>query len=185
MIRSESTKALGQPSDTKPTRGSRTSCIRLRIIGCFMNVNGGAAQQFSTEPCAAAPGCGSSTLLLVVGAALRRRGERGKGEGGEHSTCLVLHALLHIHEELGALLEITAEHPLHRRRLHLDELLPEIRRQHHLVAVNLLCLLLQLLLNGKKRLHVLLDVLPHDRLLRATVEADHLCQYLRAEPWST
>src|SRR5437899_1274975 len=147
MIRSESTKAFGHPSDTKPTRGSCASWIRLRIIGCF--ISGKAAQQFSTEDRGAALRCGRSTLLLVVGPALRRRGERGKGKGGEHAARLVLHSLLHVHEELRALLEIAAEHALHGGRLHLDELLPQIGRQHHLVAVNLLCLLLQLLLNGE------------------------------------
>src|SRR5437773_5148819 len=117
MIRSESTKAFGHPSDTKPTHGSRASCLRLRIIGCFINSR--AAQQFSTDECGAALRCSRSTLLLVVGPALRRRGERGKGKGGEHAARLVLHSLLHVHEELRALLEIAAEHALHRGRLHL------------------------------------------------------------------
>src|SRR5882672_192136 len=116
MIRSESTNAFGQPSDTKPTRGSRASWTRPRIIGCFINVNGEAAQQSLTEERGAALPCSRSTLLLVVGPALRRRGERRKGEGGEHAARLVLHSLLHVHEELCALLEIAAEHALHRGR---------------------------------------------------------------------
>ena len=41
--------------------------------------------------------------------------------------------------------------------------------------------LLQLLLDREERLHVLLHVLPHHRLLRRAVEADHLREHLGAE----
>ena len=73
--------------------------------------------------------CGASRhqrFFVVVARwfASRRSWER---ERGEQPARLVLHPLLHVHEQLGALLEIVAEHALHRRRLHLQKLLPQVR----------------------------------------------------------
>src|SRR5678816_2791843 len=71
---------------------------------------------------------------------------RKSGKTGEHRPRLLLHVLLHLHEQIFRLLNIAGHHRLDHRRLHIDELGPHLRT--NLVRfVKRLALLLQLALN--------------------------------------
>src|SRR5215468_5289007 len=97
------------------------SSPRPLVLASSCALIGAPGHPFAYAPIAfTGPG---SALLIVLGSV--RRTEVGEGEGGEESACLVLHALLHVHEQLGTLLQIVAEHALHGGGLHLQELLPQ------------------------------------------------------------
>src|SRR5688572_2929930 len=104
-MRSESTSALGQPSETNPTLGGAAPRARGR-----------------------APRSGLVFAAFVLAAVIRGRarrpglalagpaaGEIGEGEVAEEIAGLLLQLLLHFHEGVGALLEVAAHQPLHRR----------------------------------------------------------------------
>src|SRR5690348_4085773 len=133
-MRSESTRAFGQPRLTKPTLG-------------------------------AALRAGTAGLLLAFAlVALAARGETGEGEAGEHVAGLTLHLLLELREHLLALLDVGLHQALHRRALQVHELRPELLRGARMVAVDLLRLLLERLLNILERLDVPLEVRAHHAL---------------------
>src|SRR5512134_2582429 len=132
-MRSESTSALGQPRDTKPTAGMAAAGRRCAAVRS-----------------------GLSFFVLVLGAVIRRRlrcsglaclaraaaRETGEREIAEQVAGLLLQLLLHFHEGIGALLEIAAHQPLDRRPLHLDEFVPGLGAEHRVAAVHLPRLLL-------------------------------------------
>src|SRR5436305_1356761 len=118
-MRSESTSALGQPSDTKPTLGvcfairwARAAASRLTFgLGVF--------------------GRGLVALRLEAGI---RIGKVGKLERSEDITCLLLQLLLHLQEGLSALLQIARHQSLDGWSLHLHELTPGIGVEHRIIA---------------------------------------------------
>src|SRR6266508_3932353 len=121
---SESTSAFGQPSETNPTRGVVAAGCGRFTRWITVDVMGGCSisRRKKTGPCARLlRRFERLALFLLVRFSLLRSTEIGEGERREHTPGLVLHPLLHVHEELGALLQVVAEHPLHRRRLHLHE----------------------------------------------------------------
>src|SRR5512134_2931178 len=132
-MRSESTSALGQPRDTKPTAGMAAPGRRRTVARS-----------------------GLAFVVLVLAAVIRRRlrcsgfaclaraaaRETGEGEITEQVAGLLLQLLLHLHEGVGALLEIAAHQPLDRRPLHLDEFVPGLGAEHRVPAVHLPRLLL-------------------------------------------
>src|ERR1041384_5302238 len=105
-MRSESTRALGQPRLTKPTRGA---ALRAEAAGLLV------------------------ALALV---ALLARRETGEGEAREHVAGLVLHLLLELREHLLALLHVRLHQALHRRPLQVHELRPALLRLAGDVAVH-------------------------------------------------
>src|SRR5262245_35320459 len=101
-MRSESTRALGHPSDTNPT------------LGMALEARGRACRS------------GLAFAAFVLAAVMRPRlgivrlagcgpGEIGKGEVAEEIAGLLLELLLHFHERVGALLEVASHQALDRR----------------------------------------------------------------------
>lgn len=78
MISSESTSAFGQPSDTNPTAGTCPGGADF-----FARRGDDVTAMRVTAP---------RSLLLVAGWL--------EGEGGEHRARLVVHVLLHLHEQV-------------------------------------------------------------------------------------
>src|SRR3990172_6223065 len=115
-MRSESTSALGQPSETKPTLGAALGRARA-ISGAVFFAAFILGRGFAGVACG------------VIALRLRERigsGEVGEGEGAEQVARLFLQLLLHLEECVGALLEIAAHHALDRRALHLEKFAPRI-----------------------------------------------------------
>src|ERR1700674_125484 len=128
-ICSESTRAFGHPSETNPTLGDAAAASgRGRILA--MAIQGAIVRCKKISAAMRMLQCfRASALFFFVGRRLSARGEVGERKRGEQTACLILHALLHIHEQFSVLFEVVAEHALHRRSLHLQELFPEVRRQ--------------------------------------------------------
>src|SRR5882672_7876170 len=141
-MRSESTRALGQPSETKPTFG---------------------------------------LLVAFALVALLTRGETREGKAREHVARLALHLLLELAEHLLALLHVGLHQALHRRTLQVHELRPELLAGARVVAVYLLRLVLQRLLDVLERLDVALEVRAHHALHGAAVGTDELRQEIGGE----
>src|SRR4051812_15705406 len=122
-MRSESTSALGQPSETNPTLGA--ALLRLDAGGFFPGAVLVAVRGFSTAFFVAVFILGRSGIVGLGGRAIARRRKRVGGrkvrerEVAEQVTGLLLHLLLHFEEGVGALLEVTAHQALDRRALHL------------------------------------------------------------------
>src|SRR5678809_954119 len=146
-MRSESTSALGQPSETNPTFGAAP--LRLR---CFAGAAAVAVRWFLGAVTVAIR-CFSAAFFVAViilgrrracglagGVFARRRRERvGSGEirereVAEQVTRLLLHLLLHFEERIGALLEIAAHEALDRRALHFQKLAPRFSVRHRRAA---------------------------------------------------
>jgi hypothetical protein len=101
-------------------------------------------------------------------------------KAGEHRSRLVLHVLLHLHEQVLRLLDVVRHHRLDHGRLHVDELRPHLGAD--LVRlIERLALLRHLALDIDEGLDVLLEVRTHHPLHRVAVEADDLRQHLGAE----
>src|SRR3954467_7052944 len=98
---------------------------------------------------------GTSGLLGVV--LVLPSGETGEGKAGEHVARLRLHLLLELREHLLALFHVGLHQALHRRTLQVHELGPELLRGAGMVAVDLLRLLLQRLLDVLERADVALE----------------------------
>src|SRR5262245_18919547 len=120
-MRSESTSAFGQPSETNPTFGTAKGFCGTAILLC-------------------------GTALLLFRFALALAGEAGELEAGEHVARLALHLVLELREHLLALLHVRLHQALHRRALQVHELRPQLLRAARVVAVDLLRLLLHGLL---------------------------------------
>src|SRR5690606_41026808 len=140
-MRSESTVALGQPSETQPTRGARAGAGRARMGDA---VSMGTARvsdpkRHPTNSAAPPPRLARTPrplafpgLLRFLRTALLGRAARGGRAGRvraerevlEHVAGLRLHLLLHLHEQVLALLEAVAPHRLHHGRLQRQELRP-------------------------------------------------------------
>src|SRR3954468_21124772 len=103
-MRSESTSAFGQPSETNPTVGLRVG-----------RAGSGAATLLRL-------------LLVRIVLVLLAGGEAGESKAGEHVARLVLHLVLELREHLLALLDVRLHQALHRRPLQVHELGPEILR---------------------------------------------------------
>src|SRR5262245_41878505 len=97
---SESTSALGQPSETKPTFGAARGFFDAK-----------SALAFGAFAASARGGLG---IVLIGG---EGRGEVGKLEGTEQVACLLLELLLHLQERLRTLLEVARHQALDRRTL--------------------------------------------------------------------
>src|SRR5688572_29073841 len=145
-MRSESTRAFGQPSDTNPTLGMAREA-RGRP--------GRSGLAFAAFVLAAVMRPRRLGVVRLTGA---RPGEIGEREIAEEVAGLLLELLLHLHEGVGALLEIAAHQPLDRRPLHLDELAPGIGVEHGVLAVDLPRLVLQPFLDLDEGVDVLLEV---------------------------
>src|SRR5688572_14676695 len=102
-MRSESTRAFGQPSDTNPTLGMAREA-RGRP--------GRSGLAFAAFVLAAVMRPRRLGVVRLTGA---RPGEIGEREIAEEVAGLLLELLLHLHEGVGALLEIAAHQPLDRR----------------------------------------------------------------------
>src|SRR5689334_14334980 len=166
-MRSESTSAFGQPSETKPTFGVLRAISRLQ-----------------GWPSRLALGLGIFRCRLIVRGREARIsvGEVGKLECAEDVTRLLLQLLLHLEERLRALLKIARHQSLDRRSLHLDELAPGIGIEHWVVAeFAAQRLLLQASLYFHERLNVLLQIRAHHPLHRVSVETDDLRQHIGGE----
>src|SRR5512139_3702359 len=100
-MRSESTSALGQPSETNPTFGGAAIGARWR----------------------AASGLRPGLALVLLGG---RRAERRECEAGEHVPRLALQLLLHLREHGLRLLDVRGHQALHRGPLKRQELRPEL-----------------------------------------------------------
>src|SRR3954471_677046 len=106
-MRSESTSALGQPRETKPTLGAALGRVRCFDGGVPTAVRFGSAAFF-----VAVFILGRGRAGGVVGAFARGRckrvvgGEIREREAAEKAARLFLHLLLHLEECVGALLEI-------------------------------------------------------------------------------
>src|ERR1019366_10707029 len=120
-MRSESTRALGQPSETKPTLGAafgRARAFSGAVFFAAFILGLGVAFRIA---------CGTACGLIVL--RLRERicgGKVGEGEGAEQVTRLLLQLLLHLEERIGALLKIAAHHALDRGTLHLEKFAPRV-----------------------------------------------------------
>src|SRR3954462_13903085 len=110
-MRSESTSAFGQPSETKPTFG---------ILETVRRVSGRAAARL---------------LLFRIGFVLLAGRKAGEREAGEHVARLVLHLVLELREHLLALLHVGLHQALHGGTLEVHELAPEFLRGARVVAV--------------------------------------------------
>src|SRR5687767_13824653 len=158
-MRSESTSALGQPSETKPTLGTEATGTEGRsalVLAAFVP-------------------------LGLVGIVRRGSAEVGEGEAPEEVARLLLELVLHVHERARALLEVAAHEPLDRRPLHLHELRPRLRAEHRVLAVELPRLVLEALLNVDEGVDVLLEVAAHHPLHGVAVEADDLREHVGGE----
>src|SRR5205823_15085871 len=129
-MRSESTSAFGQPRETNPTLGTAPRAASL-----------------GRAPLACASGLVGLALVFVFAA----RRETGEGKAREHVAGLALHLLLELREHLLALLDVGLHQALHRRPLQVHELRPELLRGARMVAVNLLRLFVQRLLDVLER----------------------------------
>src|SRR5215203_1626059 len=110
-MRSESTSALGQPSETKPTFGARRRRLGLAAVFIAVFILGrGRSCGWLRAVCAIARG-----HEWIVGGEVRER------EAAEQIARLLLHLLLHFQERVGALLEITAHQALDCRALHFQK----------------------------------------------------------------
>src|SRR3989304_6737448 len=115
-MRSESTSALGQPSETNPTRGwtrgvCRTTGAR-RLVLFF---------PFRTRVLLRRTGV---RLLRARGRGLLRSGDQSRErEAREHRARLVLQLFLHLHEHVAALVHIGGGQALHRGSLEGQELI--------------------------------------------------------------
>src|SRR5262245_40318753 len=161
-MRSESTRALGQPSDTKPTLGTAREA-RDRALPSGL--------AFAAFVLAAVMRPRRLAVIRLAGAG---PGEIGEGEVAEEVARLLLELLLHVHEGVGALLEVASHEALDRRPLHLDELAPGVGVEHGVLAVDLPRLVLQALLDLDEGMDVLLEVAAHHPLHGVAVEADDL-----------
>src|SRR6266571_9395369 len=126
---SESTRALGQPSEMNPTFGA--AAIRMSgfffLAGRLLLAGRLRAARRSAEP--------------------RHPGESGKGEAGEHVARLVLQLFLHLLEHVAALFHVRRDHGLHRRTLEAHELLPKLLVELGGFSIELLRLLPHTLLD--------------------------------------
>ena len=135
-MRSESTSALGQPSETKPTLGAGVlEATAFAVMGQRCRRRGAVPQ-----PLVLAAVMPALSRLLGVVRRVFAAGAAGKlreREAAEQVARLLLQLLLHVHERARALLEVAAHQALHRRALHLHELAPRFGVEHRVVAVEL------------------------------------------------
>src|SRR5690242_11307032 len=115
-MRSESTSALGQPSETKPTFGAVPRRLGLAAVFIAVFILGrGRSCGWARAVCAVA-----RRREWVVGGEVRKR------EVAEQITGLLLHLLLHLQEGVGALLEVAAHQTLNCGPLHFQEFAPGV-----------------------------------------------------------
>src|SRR5262245_20666755 len=122
-MRSESTSALEQPSETNPILRAAAGMERMPGIGSGFALG----RRVLVGPC-----------FRFAGAVARERRVRvhevGELEGAEDVSRLFLQLLLHLEEGLRALVEVARHQALDRRALHLDELAPGFGAEHRVVA---------------------------------------------------
>src|SRR6185295_9255980 len=152
-MRSESTSALGQPSETKPTLGAAAERVERALSGAIFIaafILGSGVRGRSTR--------------VVVALRLHKRigsgGKVGKWKVAEQIASLFLHLLLHFEEGAGALLEIAPHQSLDGGTLHLQKFAPGIGIESRRggAAVYRTRLLLQLFLDLDERLDVLFQI---------------------------
>src|SRR5690606_19014753 len=164
---SEATVAVGQPTDTKPTRG-RPGALKVVMRGKPVG---------SVRACAERSALTRSLRAFVLESGRKRIAVFGFGvvgelEAGEHVARLALELTLHLLEHRLGLVDVGAHHALQRRPLEVQELGPEILSDRTVLAVDGTRLILQLGLHLGEGLDVALEVLAHHALHRVAVETD-------------
>src|SRR5580765_1701973 len=191
---SESTRALGQPSDTNPTLG----VAGMRLSGAARTRLGETLFAFKRKWAGTSGGkipTPGSGLLVLAGRILAARGrgvaglgteslhpgEPGERKAREHRPSLVLKLFLHLCEDVAALVDVRRDEVLHRRSLQGHELLPEILVELSGVAVELLRLVAHAFLHLGKELHVALEIGAEHPVHGVAVRADELGENIRGE----
>src|SRR3954464_9482012 len=112
-MRSESTSALGQPRETKPTLGAAGMENRQGDRLCTAAIRHYKDRRPARLPCGAALLLVFGLLVVLIGnvcagrtRGTRRTGETWEGKAGEHIAGLALQLLLHLREHIAALVHV-------------------------------------------------------------------------------
>src|SRR5688572_11745260 len=150
-MRSESTSAFGQPSETNPTLAARP-LERFEVVLTVLPFLLAAARLGLVAFLA-----GFIRGLGVASRPVRAAGEIGERKVSEEVAGLLLQLRLHFHERVGALLEVAAHQALDRWTLHLQEIAPRVAVEHGILAVDLPRLILEPFLDFDERVDILFE----------------------------